>query len=212
MALAELTALVMLKRSVSRYAKYWHSVSDEGQFTYVVLGDSAAQAVGASSPEKGYVYLIARRVEQKTGKKVRIVNLSVSGAKVRDVLEKQIPELKNYKADLVTVEVGANDVVSGDTNSFGKTYDELTKALPKGSFVADIAYFGGRVRKNGQALSLNKYIHESVQKNDLKLVNLQQETHDRQSLRNYGADLFHPSNHGYEAWADAFWKQIEPTI
>src|SRR4051812_35356027 len=92
----EAIKLFQLKTSVSSYATYWKQrASTAGELTYVVLGDSAAQGVGASDPDKGYVGLIAKRLAAKTGKSVRVVNLSVYGAGVDDVIRKQLPLLQN---------------------------------------------------------------------------------------------------------------------
>ena len=57
----EAALLLRLRGDVSAYAKYWKSRPSEGSFTYVALGDSAAQGLGASRPELGYVGLLADR-------------------------------------------------------------------------------------------------------------------------------------------------------
>ncbi|MHB8274889.1 MAG: hypothetical protein ACYDC9_09005 [Dermatophilaceae bacterium] len=60
---------------------------------YVTLGGSAAQGVGASSPRRGYVSLVAEQLSRSTGRPVRVINLSRSGARVRDVVDEQQPRL-----------------------------------------------------------------------------------------------------------------------
>jgi acyl-CoA thioesterase-1 len=206
--------IMKLYHNIGSYAHYWQSRSTEnGEFVYVALGDSAAQGLGASAPEKGYVGLLADRIQQTTGKTVRVVNLSVSGAKIQDVIQKQLPELQKYKPDLLTVEIGANDVNSSyDKAQFQKDYDELASKLPKQAIVADIPYFGGIVRKNKVAIEASQSIVAEVQKYHLALVNLQAETKQRQSFLNYSADYFHPTDRGYRIWADAFWMAIEPKL
>jgi acyl-CoA thioesterase-1 len=209
---SELVALMRLKSSVSRYADYWRNVPASGEFVFVVLGDSAAQSIGASSPEKGYVGLLADRIGQKTGKKVRIVNLSVSGATVKDVTEIQLPQLGNYRPDLVVAEIGGNDVVRTDLTHFESDFRRLSEGLPKESFVATLPYFGGRIRKNAQAIQASNTVVSLAKENDLNIIDLQAETKARDSIRNYSADWFHPSDTGYQIWADAFWKEIEPRL
>jgi acyl-CoA thioesterase-1 len=209
----ELIALLQLKSHLKSYAAYWKHTPTSGTFTYVALGDSAAQGIGASKPEYGYVGLLADRIARETGQKVRIVNLSVSGAKIQDVIDKQIPELKAYKPALVTLDIGSNDVAGTyNSMSFRTNYDKLGAALPKGTFVGNIPYFGGRIRHNAQALNANQHIAETAQKYNLHLVDLQTMTRERKSLRAYAPDLFHPSNYGYQNWADAYWHVIKPTL
>jgi lysophospholipase L1-like esterase len=209
----ELIALLKLKANLTSYATYWKQVPSSGSFTYVALGDSAAQGIGASKPQLGYVGLLAARIHEATGKTVRVVNLSVSGAKIQDVINHQLPELKGYKPDLVTVDIGGNDV-AGQYNPviFQAEYDKLAANLPKGTVVGNMPYFGGRIRHNKQALNANIYISGAVQKYGLRVADLQTITRDRNSIRNYAADYFHPSNRGYQNWADAYWQVIEPSL
>jgi acyl-CoA thioesterase-1 len=210
----EIIKLNQLHQSVSSYAKYWRQQSaKQGEFVYVALGDSAAQGIGASRPELGYVGLLIKQVEQTTGKSVHVLNLSESGAKIEDVINKQIPQLKNIKPDLMTIEVGSNDVANDyDTQKFQQQYDQLASLLPANTFVANIPYFGGRLKYNDKAIDASKYVQQAAQKHNLKLVDLQTATKQEQSIFNYSVDFFHPSNRAYKIWSDAFWKIIGPTL
>jgi acyl-CoA thioesterase-1 len=210
----EIIKLLQLKGSVSRYAEYWkQQANNQGEFTYVALGDSAAQGIGASKPELGYVGLLARQIQQQTGKTVRVVNLSVTGARINDLVQNQLPQLKIYKPDLTTVEIGSNDVANNyNSQKFQQQYNQMASLLPAGTIVANIPYFGGRLRLNTQAVNASKHIQETAQKHNLKLVDLQSQTRQKQSILNYAADYFHPSNRGYKNWETAFWTIIRPVI
>jgi len=213
LVLIEIFNLLELKASIGRYATYWRQQATlSGGFTYVALGDSAAQGIGASKPQLGYVGLLGEQIAQTTGKRVRIINLSVSGAQVEDVIKHQLPELKHYKPDLITVEIGANNVNHWDQQIFTKQYDELAQALPPGTIVANIPYFGGRIRHNAQAITASQIIAEAAARYHLKLVDLQTYTRQRQSILDYSSDLFHPSNHGYRNWDAAFWQVVRLTL
>ena len=144
---------------------------------------------------------------------MRIVNLSVSGAKIQDVINKQLPELKNYKPNLVTIDIGGNDV-AGKYNSatFQAEYDKLAAALPRGTVVGNLPYFGGRIRHNAQALNANTFISAAAQKYGLGVADLQTITRAHDSLSDYAADYFHPSDRGYQNWAAAYWAVIKPTL
>jgi acyl-CoA thioesterase-1 len=209
--LLELVSLIELKSKVKQYGLYWQKPrSNSGAFTYVVLGDSAAQSVGASAPQLGYVGLLAKRIALKTGKRVRIVNLSVSGAQIKDVMDLQIPKLARLrKIDLITLEIGANNVVHWDPISFKEQYERLLSITPAGTIVANIPYFGGRIRRDKQATVANHIIKEAIKDKKLSLVDLFGYTRKHQSIFNYAADLFHPSNKGYQNWCEAFWYIVE---
>ena len=206
--LVEGLRLLRLRRNVKVFADHWKDRTRDGEFLYVALGDSAAQGIGASKPENGYVGLLARDIERATGKSVKVVNIGVSGAKIQDVIDTQLPHLASYKPDLVTVEVGSNNIRTFNAADFKIQYDELARRLPAGAYVANIPYFGGVYRNNRDAISASKIIADAAQTNGLVLVDLQGETSHRQSIRNYAADYFHPNNRAYKIWRDSFWRQM----
>ena len=53
-----------------------------GVLRYVAIGDSAAQGIGASRPDRSYVGVLADDIHAATGRSVRVINLSISGATV----------------------------------------------------------------------------------------------------------------------------------
>ncbi len=226
LVVVEVVALLVMKSSVARYASYWKTRAAEpkqvGEFIYVALGDSTAQGIGATSPARGYVGLIATRIEQETGKKVKVINFSATGAKLSDVLDRQLPAMKllpEYQAgtiDLVTVEIGANNLTTYDEASFRSDYSRILTQLPADkSVVSDMPYFNGIVNVHGNDVAASRIISDLTAQNDkydIPVARLYDELHDRHSLRIYAADYFHPSNYGYGIWFDAFWPEIRPII
>ncbi len=98
--------LAQVARSIDARAEYWSTPRGEpGGLLYVALGDSAAQGIGASGPDRGYVSLIAQRLRVASKQPVEVVNLSRSGARISDVLSRQIPALEalGRRPDLITV-------------------------------------------------------------------------------------------------------------
>ncbi len=74
---------------------------------FVVLGDSTAVGQGAD-----YADGIARRsaAHLAQSRRVECTNVGVSGARVADVLQRQVPQVAALHPDVVLVAVGANDV------------------------------------------------------------------------------------------------------
>jgi acyl-CoA thioesterase-1 len=208
---AQIIALLWLYLSVGRYKNFWvDKASKSGELTYIALGDSAAQGIGASSPMRGYVGLIAKRLEAKTGKKVKIINVSVTGAKVEDVTRDQIPQIKGIKADLVTIEIGANDVRTFEAGAFSKAFNELLSKLPNDTYVSDMPLFNSRPSSTEPAKQASKLIRASVKEYpSLHQVYLEELTSANQSIFGFAPDLFHPNNVSYKNWADAFWNSID---
>ena len=59
-----------------------NDVADRGEelpLIYVALGDSAAQGLGSSNFEEGYVPRIASALQQTSGRDVALLNISLSG-------------------------------------------------------------------------------------------------------------------------------------
>lgn len=217
--LFELLSLLVLLKSVEKYKQYWtnnySTVTTADKVVYIALGDSAAQGVGASSPRKGYVGLLADYLKSKNNKNVDVINLSVSGAKVTDVIDKQLPELAMIKINpetIITLDIGANDLKNFDEASFTKQIDKLYSRLPKQTIVADIPYFGGGIFRSREpnAVKASEIIKLKSQKYNLRLAELHEITKERDSLRNYAADYFHPNNRGYINWFTAYKQVLNP--
>lgn len=206
-------SLVRLKNSIKTYSNFWtQKALEPGDFTYVALGDSTAQGIGATAPMKGYVGNIANRIEEKTGRRVRIINLSVSGAEIEDAANLQLKKLGKLRPDLITIQIGANNVARGNMASFATDYDRFAAQLPPGTFVANMPYFGGRISRNESALQAGEIIAAAAKKYQLILVDLQTPLREQQSIFNYSIDLFHPSDKAYKIWAEAFWEKVSPTV
>ncbi len=203
-----------LRSSLTRNAAYWAQPrGDAGGLLYVALGDSVAQGIGASSPDNGYVGLIAQRLRDRSGQSVQVINLSTSGGRIADVLESQLPQLANLGRipDVLTVAIGGNDIRAYDRATFAGEVDRLTAALPTGTYLADAPYFmhGRWERDSHQAAEV---LTRSALSRGLLPVALHEHLHaqgPQAMLTQFAADLFHPNDRGHRVWADAFWTVIE---
>lgn len=207
LVVVEAAGLVWLAGSVGRYKNFWAAKAHEpGQITYLALGDSAAQGIGATSPMRGYVGLIAGRLEHKTGKTVKIVNLSKTGATLSDYLSQQAPKVKGTPADVVTIEIGANDVRDFQAKAFRRDFKQVLASLPDGAYVSNMPLFNSRPGSTANARAASAIIQQELKGfPKLVFVDLQQQTTDHQSIFGFAPDLFHPNNLSYKNWADAFW-------
>jgi lysophospholipase L1-like esterase len=77
---------------------------------FVVLGDSTAAGVGTDGPDNAYPTLLAQRLAT-AGYRVTLLAYGVSGARITDLLDDQVPRALAAEADLVFVGIGANDVI-----------------------------------------------------------------------------------------------------
>ena len=202
----QVIALAWLATSVGRYETFWNDKAKEsGEITYLALGDSAAQGIGATSPMRGYVGLISKDISKKTGKTVRIVNVSKTGAKMDDYLKDQVPTVKNLKADYVTIEIGANDIANYDAADFRAKFKQVLKTLPDSSYVSNMPLFNSRPGSTQNAKDASKIVEQELRNYPkLTFIDLQKVTKNNQSIFGFAPDLFHPNDLSYKNWATAF--------
>jgi acyl-CoA thioesterase-1 len=200
-------------RGVATAKSYWSIPQGQpGGLLYVALGDSTAQGVGASQPERGYVGVLADRMRQQSGRPVMVINLSVTGAKVQDVLDTQVPTLRRLHPDVVTVAIGANDVRSFDAGQFASGMDRLAAQLPSGTFIADVPWFMGGAWEDNAVRAGVDIAQESAARG-LVLVPLHRALAQRgwaSMLTDFAPDWFHPNDKGYRVWANTFWAVMCP--
>jgi acyl-CoA thioesterase I len=218
LALILVISLAELSTQLVRYRNYWQKNNERppqsGELVYVALGDSAAQGVGASSPRKGYVGLIAKELESTTGRPVRVINFSKSGASIRDVIDAQ---MSSYQAldlkdkHVLTIDIGANDIIRLDKSKFEKDMNELMSKMPKHAVMSDMpSLLGSRFAKHEDGVrQANKITERLAKKHSRQLAKLNDRTQQNHSLKVFGADFFHPSNYGYKInWLPAFMERI----
>jgi lysophospholipase L1-like esterase len=210
----------ILSDNIPVHRAYWATRRElPGDLTYIAIGDSAAQGIGASRPARSYVGVIAKRIEAVTHKTVRVINLGISGATLGIAIEKELPRLARLKPELVdgalvTVSIGANDIAAWDEDRFTEQLDELFRALPQHAIVADLPsfYFLPGERRAQQA---NRVLRLTAARYGLRVVDL----HDamrhegvRGVVTQFAGDLFHPNDRGYVVWANAFAEAVEDRV
>ncbi|MBW3576393.1 MAG: hypothetical protein KY462_01380 [Actinobacteria bacterium] len=81
----------------------------EAQLRVAVLGDSSASGFGLDDPDLAYPYQLASRLGQLLAASVRVACVAERGARLRDVIDQQVPRLAEMDPDLVVMSVGSND-------------------------------------------------------------------------------------------------------
>ncbi|MDO5068008.1 MAG: SGNH/GDSL hydrolase family protein [Propionibacteriaceae bacterium] len=214
-AVAGLSAVVAVKlrrakavqQQVDHYPEHWRHRPEalpDDAIHHVVLGDSAAQGVGASHIDRGYVCLLTDRLAAATRRNVVVTNLSVPAATTRDLVREQLPLLAELPrpADIVTVAIGRSDVVEAGNNlySFEKHFGDIVATLPAGSFVADVPSLNSPPWA-GRSREFAEVAHDLIMLHHQHLVPLHEATR--------GTRRFHLGDRGHRVWADAFWEAIE---
>jgi lysophospholipase L1-like esterase len=192
-----------VQAQVEPYAQAWRrdnlvALASSGPM-WVALGDSLSLGIGASAHDRGWVGVLGTLLPGW-----RVVNLAVSGGRIRDVLDRQLPALQALGAvpDLVTVLVGSNDVFSRQRRrALTADLTTLLDRLPPGAVV------GNQPGDLPAALELNRVIDDTVVRRDLRLAEFRV-PRMRDWRGRLAADRFHPNDEGYAGIADVFARAL----
>jgi len=195
-----------------------------GPIVYVALGDSTGSGVGATNG--GYVARLFRRLsDARSGSE--LLNLCVSGATTEDVLRGQLQTGVDKSPQLVTVGIGINDIGHGFTiEQFAKNFDEILSTLKQKTqaeiVVTNIPDISSapripssmRAEYQRQIERFNERLEEIAQRHGVTVFDIHSITsRELPSHPEYfSSDGFHPSDEGYELWADQMWPTLARVI
>jgi acyl-CoA thioesterase-1 len=207
--------VIALRGDCATFASHWdahnHRVLTENGPLWVVLGDSTAQGLGAPSPMGGYVGQVLADLQRRTRQRWRVLNLSLSGALIRDVLRDQLPRLP-AAPDLVTCGIGANDILYSAPAKLFADLRTLIDAVPDETVLLDLPLPTGIWGIIGRAsvpyvTRINQTIHQAASARRLPVAEVS--AHFRPPWTGkFASDCFHPSQDGYRDWARALLAAI----
>ncbi len=185
--------------------------------TVLVLGDSTAVGVGASSPETSVPGLFATQVQA-----TYLENRGVSGARVED-LGGQLAKISLPEYDYILIQIGGNDVVARhDAEVVAKELQALLEKLPTHQklivqMCGDVGtatllpwYVRPYFSQKNQAF--HKTFESTVTKSGGLYINLYlskaEDPFVAQPEVYFSADGFHPSSAGYAFWFEILTKKL----
>jgi len=206
-----------LRGDCTTFASHWQAhndrVRDRSGPLWVVLGDSTAQGLGALTPDGGYVGQVLAELRLRTGQPWRVLNLSTSGALIRDVLGNQLPQLP-AAPDLVTCGIGANDIFYSTPARLLRDLRALVATLPDDTVILDLPLPAGLWGLIGRVCMpyvsrINRTIHAEAGARGLPVAEVS--AYFQPPWRGkFASDAFHPSQAGYRDWAQALLAVLAP--
>ena len=188
---------------------------------FTVLGDSTAAGLGAGSPDHAYATVLSERLGER-GWRVELTAFGLSGARVADVLDDQVPRAVESDPDLVFVGIGANDAthltsLSDVEEDMGRILDEL--AATGATLVvagppdmrADAWLEPLRSIVGWRGTLVADRIEEAARERGVPVVQLAEKAAPffaSNPEEAYADDMFHPGPGGYRAWADAIFPVL----
>ena len=193
-----------------------------GAFSYVALGDSLVAGQGG---RRGYVDRLYEHLAREHPGAV-LHNLGSSGATTREVLRAQLPRVSRFHANLVTLTIGTNDLTDG--SSVEQVLQNLTKiveslrATGAAVVVTNLPAVGlapavpaaYRAQIDGLVRAANGRIQEICRKNDATMFDLYAFSRNEipRHPEYFSWDGYHPSDEGYQRWAEAMWLVLKDAL
>ena len=196
----------------------------EGPVNYLALGDSTGVGVGARNG--GYVARIFGRIlSQRPGS--RLTNLCVSGATSSDVLEGQLDRGLTSDPNLVTLGIGINDIGHGfSVEEFARNYERIISTLrnktrariivtniPDISSAPRIPQFA-RAEYQQAIVTFNQRLEAIAARYEVTVFDVHTTTREQLPAHPefFSSDGFHPSDAGYELWANEMWPVVARSV
>jgi acyl-CoA thioesterase-1 len=191
---------------------------------YLAVGDSTGVGVGARNG--GYVERLFKRILAERPD-ARLTNLCFSGATTSDVLREQLTPGVATKPNLVTLGIGINDIGHGvSLDQFARNYEKILSRLrnetearivvtniPDISSAPRIPDFA-RSQYQQTIIAFNQQLEAIAARHEATIFDVYTITHEQLQAHPefFSSDGFHPSDAGYELWADQMWPVIARTI
>jgi lysophospholipase L1-like esterase len=193
---------------------------------FVVLGDSTGAGQGAPY-EQGIAVAGARHLAAP-GRRVTLVNLAISGARMADVLDEQSAAAARARPDVALIAAGANDVTHlTRTGTVVRDLEEIARRLrtanPEVAIVVTASPDVGTTRRLAQPLrwvagrrtkQLNSAIAGVVPSERLTLAPIAERTGPlfAQDKSLFAADRFHPNARGYATWVPVISEALDRAL
>jgi acyl-CoA thioesterase I len=184
---------------------------------YVAIGDSFTIGTGSSENDAFPARLVARL--DARGIAMELTNLGVNGFRTDDLLAHELPRVAALKPTLVTLAVGANDIVRGSTlaryrSQLRRIFAELSKAgvaparvitlpQPDWSKSEAAASFGEPSTIYAEIRAYNAALAEESRAWGARYVDLWPLMEQQAARRLIAFDGLHPSAEAHDAWAAA---------
>jgi acyl-CoA thioesterase I len=191
---------------------------------YVALGDSYTIGTGLRDVAQNFPSLLARRIRAEIGIDVAVVNLGVNGYTAADLIREELPVARGLRPDLVSILIGANDVVQGSSAAAYRTrlveiYVALAQlaviakkvlaiSIPDFSAVPGAARFGSPSDLWERIDAFNGIAQAEALSRGLRYVDItgvgREDNHGDDWL---ASDKLHPGAAQHQAIADRIWDE-----
>ena len=195
----------------------------------MALGDSYTIGTGLNDESQNFPTLLARRIIDETGVDVTLANLGVNGYTTTDLIREELPVARRMRPGLMTVLIGANDIVQGSSepsyqSRLAEIYDGLvaldlpaTRVLaistPDFSAVPGAAPFGTPHDLRARIDAFNRLAKSEAEQRGFLYIDISAISREESRGRDWvAADQLHPGPAQHRAVAHQLWTVLAPLI
>ena len=182
---------------------------------YLALGDSFTIGTG-TTPERSFPAALVR-LWARAGRECDLRNPAVNGYTTDDLIRAELPLLADLAPDLITLLIGANDIVAGSSDEryraqLRRIHDRLRRtpgaaryALPQPdwSLTTAGAAYGAPARTRDTIERFNAIARQEAERGGATYVDLFPLMREQMRRGMVAPDGLHPSEAAYAEWAAA---------
>ena len=198
---------------------------DSADARYLALGDSFTAGTG-STPDQSFPARLVAHWAATSRCPVALTNLGVNGYTTDDLIARELPYLdaSSPKPQIVTLAIGANDIVHG--SPLDRYRDQVREILagvvasgvkhivaipqPDWSLSPMAAAFGSEPALHAKIVAFNGVLRAETEHVDGVYVDLFPEMEAEAEAHRLASDGLHPSAVAYDAWAVSLAKAVAP--
>ncbi|TME62926.1 MAG: SGNH/GDSL hydrolase family protein [Chloroflexi bacterium] len=159
---------------------------------FLALGDSFTIGTG-TTPDRSFPAVLAR-IWTERGRKVVLANPAVNGYTTDDLISDELPLVSSFHPTLITVLVGANDIVRGDSED---RYRRQLRSIYE------------RIRAIARAIErFNAIARDEAERAGASWVDLFPLMREQGQKKMFAADGLHPSAEAYAGWASELGRAL----
>jgi acyl-CoA thioesterase-1 len=195
---------------------------------YLALGDSYTIGTGLEDEAQNFPSLLAARLSQDTGIDVALTNLGVNGYTTTDLIREELPVARTVRPELVSILIGANDVVQGSDEAtyrarLAQIYDAvkelglpaervLAVSIPDFSPLPGATPFGSPSFLRARIDTFNDVARSEAASRSFRYADITAISRDSNRGDGWLADDgLHPGPAQHRAFADHLWEVAGPS-
>jgi len=196
---------------------------DPTSIRYLALGDSFTIGTGIT-PDKAFPALLAAKW-RTAGRAVELLNPAVNGYTTDDLITKELPHVPVFKPTLVTLLIGANDIVRGGSDDkryrgqLRRIYAQLREdgvggtaivglPMPEWSRSPAASPYGTTEALLTRIAHFNGIAMEEADNAGARYVDLYPLMHRQAAAEMLASDELHPNAEAHEEWAKALAEKL----